>query len=252
LIALISDLHSNMEAIRAVLAHIAAQKIDRILCLGDVIGYGPEPVAALREVKNWEACLRGNHEEAVLYEAEDFNDKARVALDWTRDRLNDESIPRDERYGLWNIISDVMKETHHVDGAMLVHGSPRDPIREYMLPRDVQNPAKMRANFDKMDVPVCFVGHSHVPGVYPESGGFVPPNQMDGATYPVKAGEKYIVNVGSVGQPRDGDPRACYATWDGSAIRFHRVEYDIATTMKKILESNGLPRYLADRLKVGR
>jgi len=252
LIALISDLHSNMEAIQTVLDHIASQKIDRVLCLGDVIGYGPEPVKALRLVKQWEACLRGNHEEAILYEAEDFNDKARAALDWTRERLNDESLPRDERYGFWNIISDVMKETHRVEDALLAHGSPRDPIREYMLPRDAQNPAKMRAVFEKMDLPLCFVGHSHVPGVYPESGGFVPPTQMEDASYRVRRGEKFLVNVGSVGQPRDGDNRACYVTYDGETIRFHRVVYDFATTMQKIYDSNGLPRYLADRLKVGR
>jgi diadenosine tetraphosphatase ApaH/serine/threonine PP2A family protein phosphatase len=252
LIAFISDLHSNMEAIRAVLDHIAAQKIQRIICLGDVIGYGPEPVAALRLVKEWEACLRGNHEEALLYIAEDFNEKARAALDWTRDRLNDESLPRDERYGFWSIIADVMRETIRLEDALLVHGSPRDPIREYMLPRDVQNPTKMKQVFDKMDRPMCFVGHSHVPGVYAESGGFISPPQMEGQAYRVAKGQKHLVNVGSVGQPRDGDNRACYATWDGETVRFHRVEYDYATTMKKIYESGGLPRYLADRLKVGR
>lgn len=252
MIALISDLHSNMEAIRAVLDHIAAQKIERIICLGDVVGYGPEPVEALRLVKTWEVCLRGNHEEALLHFAEDFNDKARVALDWTRDRLNDESIPREERYGIWNIIADVMKETHRTEDALFVHGSPRDPIREYMLPRDAQNPAKMREVFAKQDRPVCFVGHSHVPGVYPESGGFISPTQLPDGCYRLKKGEKAVVNVGSVGQPRDGDNRASYATFDGEAVRFFRIPYDFPTTMKKILESNGLPRYLADRLKVGR
>lgn len=251
MIALISDLHSNMEAIHAVLDDIERRGIDRILCLGDVIGYGPEPVAALRLVPEWEVCLRGNHEEAVLYVAEDFNDKARTALDWTRDQLNDPNLPREDRYAMWGLLSDHMVPSHRLESALLVHGSPRDPIREYMLPRDVQDAPKMREVFAKMDRPICFVGHSHVPGVYPESGGFVPPSAFEGG-YRIKSGEKALINVGSVGQPRDGDNRACYATWDGDTVFIHRVEYDYETTMRKIVQSGGLPRYLADRLKVGR
>jgi len=251
MIAFISDLHSNMEAIHAVLDDIERRGIERIICLGDVIGYGPEPVAALRMVDQWEACLRGNHEEAVLYVAEDFNDKARAALDWTRDQLNDASLPREDRYALWGILGDHMKVEHRIDTALLVHGSPRDPIREYMLPRDVRDTQKMRECFDKMDRPACFVGHSHVPGVYPQSGGFLPPSECpDG--YTLRPGEKAIINAGSVGQPRDGDNRASYCSWDGETVFFHRVPYDYETTMKKILKSGGLPRYLADRLKVGR
>jgi diadenosine tetraphosphatase ApaH/serine/threonine PP2A family protein phosphatase len=251
LIALISDLHSNMEAIRAVLDHVASQGIDRVVCLGDVIGYGPEPVAALRLVKGFEVCLRGNHEEALLYVAEDFNEKARMALDWTRDQLNSESLGKDERYELWNLLSDVMLVEHRLEDALLVHGSPRDPIREYMLPRDAQNLRKMGEIFERMDRALCFVGHSHVPGVYPQAGGFVSPREApDG--FRVKPGTKALVNVGSVGQPRDGDNRACYATWDGETVRFHRVPYDYEATMRKIYASGGLPRYLADRLKVGK
>ena len=120
-----------------------------------------------------------------------------------------------------------------------------------MLPRDVQNTQKMREVFERMDRPTCFVGHSHVPGVYPQSGGFVSPTHCD-AEFRVSKDEKVLINVGSVGQPRDGDNRACYATWDGEVVRFHRVAYDYETTMRKILASGGLPRYLADRLKVGR
>lgn len=251
MIAFISDLHSNMEAINAVLRDIEKQGIDRIICLGDVIGYGPEPVEALRLVKTWEACLRGNHEEAVLYVAEDFNEKARVALDWTRDQLNDPSVPREERYEFWGLLSDHMLEKHHLENALLVHGSPRDPIREYMLPRDAQNKQKMGEVFEAQDRQACFVGHSHIPGVYLQSGGFASPDRIPkGMKLP--KGEKVIVNVGSVGQPRDGDNRASYVTYDGESIWFHRVEYDYETTMNKILNSGGLPQYLADRLKVGR
>lgn len=251
MIAFISDLHSNMEAIQAVLDDIERRGIERIICLGDVIGYGPEPRRALRLVSEWELCLRGNHEEAVLYVAEDFNDKARTALDWTRDQLNDPALPREERYAYWGLLGDHMKVEHRLDSALLVHGSPRDPIREYMLPRDAQDTRKMAEIFERIDRKACFVGHSHVPGVYPRAGGYVPPAGCpDG--YRIREGEQALVNVGSVGQPRDGDNRACYATWDGETVCFHRIAYDYETTMRKILQSGGLPRYLADRLKVGR
>ena len=251
MIALISDLHSNLEAIEAVLADIERRGIERVVCLGDVIGYGPEPVKALRLVESFELCLRGNHEEAVLYVAEDFNEKARVALDWTRDQLNDASLSREDRYALWGILSDEMKIEVQLESALLVHGSPRDPIREYVLPRDAQDLEKMGEIFDRIPDRYCFVGHSHVPGVYPNSGGYLSPNACDGS-YQLPAGLKALVNVGSVGQPRDGDPRACYATWDGDRVWFHRVEYDFRKTMEKIRREAGLPDYLADRLKVGR
>jgi len=251
LIALISDLHSNMEAIEAVLADIERRGIERIVCLGDVIGYGPEPVAALRLLDRFELCLRGNHEEAVLYVAEDFNDKAREALDWTRDQLNDVRLSREERYSLWGLLGDEMKVEVRLESALLVHGSPRDPIREYVLPRDARDLQKMGEIFDRIPDQFCFVGHSHVPGVYPNSGGFLPPSAcQDG--YRREAGIKALINVGSVGQPRDGDPRACYATWDGDQVWFHRVEYDVGKTMELIRRQPGLPNYLADRLKVGR
>lgn len=249
MIAFISDLHSNMEAVRAVLDDIERRRIDRIICLGDVIGYGPEPRAALALVAGWEVCLRGNHEEAVLHVADDFNDKARAALDWTRDQLNDLSVPREERYALWAVL-DQMKTEFRLDSALLVHGSPRDPVREYVLPRDAQDARKMSEIFERMDRPVCFVGHSHVPGVYPQSGGFRSPAECpDG--FRAAPGQKVLINVGSVGQPRDGDNRASYVTWDGETAVFHRVEYDFETTVRKIVQS-GLPRYLAERLKVGR
>ncbi|MBI4879775.1 MAG: metallophosphoesterase family protein [Planctomycetes bacterium] len=250
MIALISDLHSNMEAIRAVLADIERRGVERVICLGDVIGYGPEPRAALKLVDGWEACLRGNHEEAVLHVADDFNEKAKTALDWTRNQLNDSAVPKEERYALWAIIDRMLVE-HRLDSALLVHGSPRDPIREYILPRDAQDAKMMGAIFELIDRKACFVGHSHVPGVYARSGGFRPPSECaDGVR--VAEGDKVLINVGSVGQPRDGDCRASYVTWDGETAFFHRVEYDVEATAQKILRANGLPRYLAERLKVGR
>jgi diadenosine tetraphosphatase ApaH/serine/threonine PP2A family protein phosphatase len=119
-----------------------------------------------------------------------------------------------------------------------------------MVPSDVKNPEKMKEVFG-MFQSLCFVGHSHIPGVYTEDLRFLSPR--DGAnTYVHEAGTKALVNVGSVGQPRDGDPRSSYAVIDGAEITFHRLEYDVKTTMEKIYGTPGLPNYLADRLIVGR
>jgi diadenosine tetraphosphatase ApaH/serine/threonine PP2A family protein phosphatase len=143
-----------------------------------------------------------------------------------------------------------MPTSFQVDNALLVHGSPRDPVREYMLPRDAQDLPKMREVFERMTADFCFVGHSHVPGVYSEAPAFMAPSRFpDGYR---RTNGKALVNVGSVGQPRDGDTRASYATFDGETVFFHRVEYDYRRTQAKILETGVLPRYLATRLQEGR
>jgi len=247
--AIISDIHSNVEALEAVLADVARRNVERIVCLGDVIGYGPQPRDTLLKSQEWEVTLLGNHEEACMYHPEDFNERARVALEWTRDQLNSRDRAPDENYKLWSLIGQ-MPTSHQVENALLVHGSPRDPVREYMLPRDAQDATKMREVFERMTTDFCFVGHSHVPGVYTEAPAFLAPARCpDGYR---KANGKALVNVGSVGQPRDGDVRASYVTFDGETVWFHRVEYDFRRTQQKILETGVLPRYLATRLQEGR
>ncbi len=247
--AIISDIHSNVEALDAVLADIGRRKVDAIVCLGDVIGYGPQPRETLKRSTEWEITLLGNHEEACMFHPEDFNERARIALEWTRDQLNSKQEPPDENFKLWSLIG-AMPTSHRIDNALLVHGSPRDPVREYMLPRDAQDAVKMREVFERMPVDFCFVGHSHVPGVYTEAPSFQSPIRFpDGYR---RTQGKALVNVGSVGQPRDGDTRASYATFDGETVWFHRVEYDFKATQKKILDTGVLPRYLAARLEEGR
>jgi diadenosine tetraphosphatase ApaH/serine/threonine PP2A family protein phosphatase len=136
---------------------------------------------------------------------------------------------------------------------MYAHGSPRDPLREYMLPRDVREPAKMRACFVRMTRRVCFVGHSHVPAVYSEDLRCLRPRDAESRLDTSDLGEqKLIVNIGSVGQPRDGDPRLSYALYDGHAITFRRLDYDTAQAMSEIRANPALPVYLAERLAVGR
>jgi len=254
MIAFISDIHSNVEALTVCLQEVDRLKCKRIVCLGDVIGYGPQPREALRTVMaRAEFSLLGNHEHGAMFYASDFNPRARAAIDWTRDQLSRRDCPREENMKFWNYLDGMKKE--HREGQMLfVHGSPRDPVREYLVPRDALDKQKMSECFDKMgDAKLCFVGHSHVPGVYLRSGGFLMPAEI-GMQWSVT--ESAMINIGSVGQPRDGDPRLSFATYDGDGaggvVRFHRLAYDVEGAMAKIRAIPELPDYLAERLAQGR
>jgi diadenosine tetraphosphatase ApaH/serine/threonine PP2A family protein phosphatase len=249
-IAIVSDIHANAEALEAVLEDIRAKRITDIYCLGDVVGYGPNPRECLLRATSFKKTLMGNHEEAVLYYADDFNDKARAAIEWTRAQLNAPDRPKDENYRLWNFLDSMERTAMLAEGAMIVHASPRMPTREYVLPKDAGNAAKMNALFGAQPVPLCFAGHTHFPGVFTEELRYISPTELEGEYRP--DGTKALVNVGSVGQPRDGDPRASYVTFDGSKIRFQRVEYDVNTTMAKIRAIDALPEFLAGRLSRGR
>ena len=267
LTAILSDLHGNAPALETALADARERGARRYVCLGDVIGYGarprhnldwvmrlcvPEPDAP-EEFGDLEPglCLQGNHEYALLNSAEDFNSRARAALEWTREELNRDD-DKERRYAYWDFLASLSPLAH--DGvAMFAHGSPRDPVREYMLPRDITDEAKMRANWECMQAPVCFVGHSHVPAVYFEDRRLFRPKGTEG---PYELGTsarlRAIVNVGSIGQPRDGDNRLSYVLYDGKAITFVRLAYDVARAMADIHAVPALPGYLAERLKVGR
>jgi diadenosine tetraphosphatase ApaH/serine/threonine PP2A family protein phosphatase len=237
--AFISDVHGNLEALISVLEHMSALGITEVYCLGDVVGYGPDPRECLARSKAFGLCLKGNHEEALLGSPVDFNPQARTALEWTREKVNGEN--RAWIAGLPEMA---------VDGAFaFAHGSPRDPVREYVMPQDAGNAGKMKAIFERLEQQVCFVGHSHVPGVFTEDGRYLPQCRLDGGYRPGPG--RALVNIGSVGQPRDGDPRACYVTWDGERVVYHRVPYDVETTMEKIMETKALPEMLALRLKDG-
>ncbi len=251
MIAIISDLHSNMEAITAVKAEMDRLGVKRIFCLGDVIGYGPEPRKALQwAIDECEFSLLGNHEQGCMFYASDFNPRARQAIDWTRDQLNLRDAPREENSAFWNFLDTMQQERREAD-VLLVHGSPRDPVKEYIVPKDSADEAKMKGCFAKFkDQVVCFVGHSHVPGVYPEAGGYLAPASIDNEY--VLGDGRALVNVGSVGQPRDGDTRASFVTYDEGVVRFHRVEFDHEATAAKIRAIPELPDYLADRLGQGR
>ena len=247
--ALISDLHSNIEALTAVLDDMETYDVEKVYCLGDAIGYGPDPRPVLDLVKKCEICLLGNHEEGLMLYAEDFNPRARRALEWTRDQINGAEFAQEENYEFWGMI-DQMPKLHRDQGALMVHASLRDETRDYVLPSDIADREKMDEIFEKMDLPVCFFGHTHVPGVWTESRRFRNPEQLD-FEYALPK-EKVAINVGSVGQPRDGDNRAAYVLVDGDRVIFRRVAYDFRKTMKKILAIDALDDMLGMRLKVGK
>jgi diadenosine tetraphosphatase ApaH/serine/threonine PP2A family protein phosphatase len=255
--AIISDIHSNAEALRAVLADIKTKDVDRIICLGDIIGYGPDPLECLDMVQeHCEWALMGNHDFGVLYEPTNFNAPAASAAYWTRDQLDAE--PDDEkrarRYDfLGQLRVRVVETAPDSDISMLfVHGSPRRPINEYIFPDDVVgDPDKLGSIFRRVETMVA-VGHTHQPGVFTDEPDFYPPGEMTDETYSFEQGEKAIINVGSVGQPRDGDVRASYVVMHPDKFEFFRVEYDIAKTAEEIKAIPALSDRLGERLYEGR
>jgi diadenosine tetraphosphatase ApaH/serine/threonine PP2A family protein phosphatase len=267
LTAIISDLHGNAPALETAVEDARRRGVRRFVCLGDIVGYGASPrhnldfvmracVAEPAALEGFEPlapglCLLGNHEYALLHGAEDFNPKARAAIEWTREELS-RGDERERSWAYWDFLAE--RAPSENDGvAMFAHGSPRDPVREYLLPRDIADEAKMRANWAAMTHPVCFVGHSHVPAIYFESRKLHQPQGTEGPhELAAMATGRAIVNVGSIGQPRDGDNRLSYVVFDGSSVTFVRLAYDIAKAADAIRRVPALPTYLADRLAVGR
>jgi len=256
-IAIISDIHSNLTALEAVLADIDARKVDQIVCLGDIIGYGPDPVACIDLVAqrcSW--CLMGNHDFGVLYEPTNFNAAAEAAAYWTRQQIEQAARQnREDGVRRWEFLGR-LKVRVLFEQYLCVHGSPRRPINEYLFPEDaVNSPVKMQQIFDRIET-ACLVGHTHVPGVFTNEPDFYSPVDLGGA-YEFRASEKAIVNPGSVGQPRDLDPRASYAilsmaNGEASKVEFFRLEYDVQSTVDKIHDIPQLHDWLGDRLIEGR
>jgi predicted phosphodiesterase len=256
--AVVSDIHSNLEALTTVLADIEKRGIKMIYCLGDVIGYGPNPKECLDliiEKSQW--CVLGNHDYAVFYEPTNFNLGAEQASFWTREVLEteQESQIRDKRWSFLGTLPMRQTLTYEQESEPLtmdfVHASPRRPINEYIFPDDVyNNPLKVRMLFERIKN-VCFVGHTHMPGVFLDEPDFYLPNEL-GDIYPIVETEKAIINIGSVGQPRDKDNRASYVYVEDKKVHFVRLEYDYHTTMKKILAIDQLDKFHAERLANGK
>lgn len=238
----ISDIHANLEALDSVL-DAASGQYDAILSLGDQVGYGPNPNEVVERVQALRPAhsLLGNHDLAALgaLDLDLFNPFAREAAEWTASQLRAEV----------RACLESLEPRSSTSEFELFHASPRDPVWEYM-----EAPWQGPPNFETMVSDLAMVGHTHVPRVFREARGRVSvsePRANDVLT--IDREERLIVNPGGVGQPRNGDPRAAFAIYDSNAktVAFHRVDYDIALTQKKI-RAAGLPRVLADRLPLGR
>ncbi|MCA9239340.1 MAG: metallophosphoesterase family protein [Planctomycetales bacterium] len=233
--AIISDIHGNLDALETVLKHIAEQNVAEVFCLGDIIGYGPNPCECLDLVrKRTNVCLLGNHDQAALFDPEGFNTGAERAIFWTRDQLENGTGLRNDIDARWDFLG-ALPRTYRADPWLFVHGSARNPVNEYVFPEDVYNQKKMEKLFSLIDRG-CFQGHTHVPGVFTESRTFLAPEETN-HVYTV-SDSKFMVNVGSVGQPRDGDPRAAFCVYDTEAgeVTFHRLNFDIDKVAAEVRE----------------
>ena len=238
--AVISDTHANYHALEAVLAEIDRTEVDAIWCLGDTVGYGPMPNECCDTVAaRADSCLVGNHDLVVLGElaVSDFNDEAAAAAKWTADVLTEQS--HDFLAGL--------KPLGTVDGVDLFHASARDPVWEYVLSEEAA-----QATLGLTEAPLVLVGHSHVALALAAEGESVAGGLAPGGTEVDLSGRRWLLNPGSVGQPRDGDPRAAWLLLDFGRrfAAFHRVAYPIEKTQSEMRE-RGLPRALATRLERG-
>jgi len=238
-IALFGDIHANYEALEAVLEDAKEQLCDTHICLGDVVGYNANPVECLAKVRDM-GCpvIKGNHDEDAsgTHPLDSLNPVAAAALMWTREQLNEEQRTWLRR----------LRMVRQVEDFTVVHSTLDQPANWNY----VTNKFDAMSNFSYQFTQVCFHGHTHVPRVFVKTQRV---QEEPAESIAVEDGAKYFINVGSVGQPRDGDWRACYAIFDipTHTIVFRRVEYDLATTQRKILEAD-LPPMLAERLADGR
>ena len=243
LVLIISDIHANLVALEAVLADARQFPYEAIWCLGDIVGYGPEPEKCISRIRTLGATtVVGNHDWAVAGRMgiSDFNPEAGRAVKWTRAQLGAESIA-------W--LSDLPSRPQVVGDFTLTHGSPRDPVWEYVL-----QPRVARTNLDHIDTSFCLVGHTHVPALYILEGSskMYALSPRPGQPRPLAESERAILNPGSVGQPRDNDPRAAYAILDTTERTWLscRVAYPIEITQAH-MRAAGLPDRLITRLSYG-
>ena len=245
-IAVFGDVHGNIDALETVLEDCRGQGVDAYLCTGDVVGYGARPRECIAKVREL-GCpvVKGNHDHYAASSAgntDDFNPAAALAMKWTRDALDDDDIA-------W---LDALPFTAVKTGIALVH-STMDKPGEFGYVFDNK---QAEANFAQQVAPLCFHGHTHCPIIFERhaSGVFrIDPQELEDSRFKLAPGRKYFINVGSVGQPRDGDRRATYAIYSPKekTVRYRRLEYDIEAAQAKILEA-GLPPRLAERLAFGR
>jgi len=239
-VAVVSDIHSNLHALEAVLAAIDAEAPDELWCLGDLVGYGPRPNECCATIeKRADVCLAGNHDLAVrgTIDLEEFGGEAAVAARWTQEQLAPEA----------QALLDRLEPGGSAHGVALYHGSARDPVWEYVLSDE-----GALATLELVDAPLVLVGHSHVALQVVQSEEELTGGVARGGSELELVGVRALLNPGSVGQPRDGDPRAAFLLLDLDAQRasFRRVEYDVKRTQREMRDAS-LPEMLAGRLELG-
>lgn len=239
--AIIGDIHSNLEALQAVIKNIKKRRIKRIFCVGDLVGYGANPNECIELcLKEADAIVAGNHDWAAVDKTDvrAFNPVAAEAIRWTQANTEKENLDKLKS----------LKLRATVNNILLVHASPKKPENwSYLFSLE-----EFEAEFSAFRENVCFIGHSHIPSAaFQDANGYT--DFLRENPFPLIKKRKYIINVGSVGQPRDLDPRASYAIYDGNnnAIEIIRLEYNIPLAQQKIIDA-GLPEVLADRLLMGK
>jgi diadenosine tetraphosphatase ApaH/serine/threonine PP2A family protein phosphatase len=244
-LALLADIHANRQAFAACLDAARARGAERLICLGDIVGYGADPEwavdTAMDLVANGGIAVRGNHDNAIGEPSDSMNADAQAAIDWTRNRLSAEQ--KAFLAGLPILRAE--------DNRLYVHSEASDPAK-WRYVRDTSDAAR---SMMATELQITFCGHIHRPGLYSMSStakmtSFVP---TSGVPVQLLTGRRWLAVLGSVGQPRDGDPAASFAMFDTASreITYHRVPYDVATAAARI-KANGLPLWLADRLSIGR
>lgn len=238
---IISDIHGNLEALSAVLEAMASERIDAYLCIGDIVGYGANPKECIKAVESLrpELLIAGNHEWGVVdfLDIDYFAENAAKAINWTKDILSD-----DEKEYLRSF-----KLLGNIGHIVLVHGS-LDAPEDFNY---IVNSVDVDKTLKLLKQGICFVGHSHYPGIFCLKGGSAV--AVEGFKAGIEDGRKYVVNAGSVGQPRDKDPRASFVVYDEDTafVEIKRVDYNIKEAQRKIIAA-GLPDELALRLAEGR
>ncbi|MEK7486043.1 MAG: metallophosphoesterase family protein [Planctomycetota bacterium] len=250
-VAFISDIHGNIAALREVLKDIDQHQVEEIICLGDIVGYGAEPEACVDLVRErCSECIKGNHDDALITSPRYFNYVAAQAIHKIRKRMYPGLFANKTKRERWDYLATL---PHAIERGsdLLVHGSPLDTLMDYILPFD--------DSYDMEDnIPECFeyfdrflfVGHTHFPCLITDDLVCYSSNELE-LPYSLDMNKKAIINVGSVGQPRDGDPRTCYLLYNRGTIEWRRLEYDIGETVAQIL-ALGLDESLAERLQYGR
>jgi len=244
-LALFADIHANRQAFAACLDAARARGAERLICLGDIVGYGADPEWAVETVMDLVAkgaiAVRGNHDNAIGVPSDSMNADAQAAIDWTRDRLS---------AGQKEFLAE-LPMSREEDNRLYVHSEASDPVK-WRYVRDTSDAAR---SMMATELQITFCGHIHRPGLYSMSStakmtSFVP---TAGVAVQLLTGRRWLAVLGSVGQPRDGDPAASFAMFDTASreITYHSVPYDVATAAARI-KANGLPLWLADRLSIGR